>query len=329
MAVKFKDYYETLGVSRTASQDEIKAAFRKLARKYHPDVNKSSGAEDKFKEINEANEVLGDPEKRRRYDHLGANYHSGDDFNAPPGWEVHEEHVGPGSNFSDFFETLFGRGFKGFGGFEGFGGFAGQQVDEEQFTRRGRSSRNRRGQDQEVKIRIPLADVYSGAERTINLAVEEAGPDGHVHATTKSLRVKIPQGITTGQRIRLSGQGGGGSGTGSSGDLYLLVEIEPDNHYRISGRDVTIDLPVSPWEATLGATVLTSTPAGNISLTVPPGTSSGQKLRLRGKGLPNPNGDAGDLYAEVKIASPKSLNVAERELWQKLAKESRFNPRIE
>jgi curved DNA-binding protein len=328
MAVKFKDYYETLGVSRTASQDEIKTAYRKLARKFHPDVNKNPGAEDKFKEINEANEVLGDAEKRRRYDQLGANYHSGDDFSAPPGWDVHEEHVGPGSNFSDFFETLFGRGFKGFGGFEGFGGFGGEQA-EEQYTRRSRTPRNRHGQDQEVKIRIPLEDAYSGAERTINLAIEEPTPDGRIQASTKSLRVKIPQGVTTGQRIRLSGQGAPGSGTGSPGDLYLLVEIERDDRYHLSGRDITIDLPVAPWEATLGATVLVPTPAGNISLNVPPGTSSGQKLRLRGKGLPNPSGEPGDLYAEVKIAAPKSLNAAERELWQKLAKESRFNPRID
>jgi curved DNA-binding protein len=306
MAVKFRDYYETLGVSKTSTQDEIKAAYRKLARKYHPDVNKAKDAEDKFKEIGEAYEVLSDPQKRSRYDQLGSNYHNGQEFVPPEGWQ---EYGGAGaSTFSDFFESLFGRGFQGFGG---FGGQAG-------------GTRQRHGDDQEVHVRIPLEDAFNGAERVISLQMQQPGG----RTETRNLRVKIPAGVTSGQRIRLAGQGGQGSGGGVHGDLYLVVELQPHERYRAGGRDLFTDIPVAPWEAALGAEITLPTLAGHIVVTVPPGTSSGQKLRLRGKGMPNPSGSPGDLYAEVRIVSPKKLSTAQKSLWQKIAKESEeFNPR--
>lgn len=306
MAVKFRDYYETLGVSKTATQDEIKAAYRKLARKYHPDVNKAKDAEDKFKEIGEAYEVLSDPQKRSRYDQYGSSYHNGQDFVPPEGWQ---EYGGAGaSTFSDFFESLFGRGFQGFGG---FGGQAG-------------GTRQRHGDDQEVHVRIPLEDAFNGAERVISLQMQQPGG----RSETRSLRVKIPAGVTSGQRIRLAGQGGQGSGGGVHGDLYLVVELQPHERYRAGGRDLFTDIPVAPWEAALGAEITLPTLAGHIVVTVPPGTSSGQKLRLRGKGMPNPSGSPGDLYAEVRIVTPKKLTAAQKSLWQKIAKESEdFKPR--
>ncbi|HYG74387.1 MAG TPA: DnaJ C-terminal domain-containing protein [Planctomycetota bacterium] len=309
--MKYKDYYDILGVARTASQDEIKAAYRKLARKYHPDVNKAKDAEDKFKDLGEAYEVLSDPKKRERYDRLGSNWQNGQDF-TPPGGYSEWSHAGDsGSVFSDFFESLFGRGFHGgySGGFE--------------------RERDIHGEDQEVRVRIPLEDAFHGAERVITLQSREMRPDGRVQNKTRNISVKIPPGVTTGQRIRLSGQGGEGEGRGQRGDLYLLVEIEPHERFRVGGRDLFVDLPVAPWEAALGTTIVLPTLADDVSLTIPPGTSSGQKLRLRGKGIPNLNGSPGDLYAEIRIVTPKKLTTAERELWEKLQSESRFNARAD
>ncbi|HEY3322158.1 MAG TPA: DnaJ C-terminal domain-containing protein [Planctomycetota bacterium] len=323
MAIKFRDYYEILGVPRTASQDEIRTAYRKLARKYHPDVNKAKDAGDRFKELNEANEVLGDPQKRKKYDQLGANWRMGDEFTPPPGWE----HVGRGgagavggSAFSDFFESLFGGKFGGFRDSRGFGGFSdfgqhGGVVEEEQGQ----------GADEEAHIEISLDDAFHGTERTIAVQMPEGGPDGRVRTTTRHLRVKIPKGISTGQRIRLAGQGA--PGPGGRGDLYLVVELEPHADFRVEGRNLHTTLSVAPWEAVLGAEIPLKTLAGGLTLTIPPGTSSGAKMRLKGKGLPNPSGTPGDLYAEVKIVTPKRLTAAEKELWQKLSKESKFNPR--
>ena len=314
MAVKFKDYYETLGVTRTAAQNEIKAAYRKLARKLHPDVNKAKDAEDRFKEIGEAYEVLSDPEKRRKYDELGSNWRNGDDFQPPPGWAragASGGMGGGGTSFSDFFDSIFGRNFRGFGG-------RGQAEDEDTS-----------GQDREVRVRIPLEDAFNGAERTISLQMQERFPDGRLKNLTKDIKVKIPAGVITGQKIRLAGQGGKGQGRGGSGDLYLQVELEPHERFRVAGRDLHTDLPIAPWEAALGATITLPILSGDVSMVIPPGTSSGQKMRLKGKGMPNPSGTPGDLYAEIRITVPKTLTPAEREMWEKLKNASHYNPRAD
>ena len=329
MAVKFRDYYEILGVSRTATQDEIKSAYRKLARKYHPDVNKAPDAEEKFKELGEANEVLRDPEKRKKYDSLGANWRNGQDFTPPPGWESTSgfrggRNAGPSvANVSDFFETLFGGGLGGIGGmsggFNGFPGFQGgagfrQAADEA-------DAYESPGADQEVHLAIPLEDAYRGTRRTISLTTT----GGRGKPKRRDLSVTIPAGVTQGQRIRLAGEGA--QGPGGKGDLYLVVDIEPNAQYRVDGRDLYLNLPLAPWEAALGAELKLKTIAEDVSLRIPPGASSGQKLRLKGKGLPNPRGIPGDLFAEIRVVTPKTLAPAEREAWEALRAISTFKPR--
>jgi curved DNA-binding protein len=332
MAVKYKDYYEILGVPRTATQDEIKSAFRKLARKYHPDVNKASGAEDKFKEINEANEVLSDKEKRSRYDRLGSAWQNGEEFTPPHGWTYSTGGGRSGgvtgaefSDFSDFFESLFGGNFSargaGGGGGGGMGGFGGRGAARRTVPR------DVPGEDQEYRIHIPLVDAMRGAERTIGMEVQELGEDGRVRTRRRNFDVKIPKGINSGQRIRLAGQGSPGTGKAPPGDLYLTVELEPHDKFRVEGHDLHTDLPVAPWEAALGAKIPLQTLTGELSISIPPGTSSGQKLRLKGKGLPNPRGEDGDLYAHIKIVTPKTLSKKEKEAWENLASASSFNPR--
>ncbi len=324
MAVKFRDYYETLGVSRTASQEEIQRAYRKLARKFHPDVNKAKDAEEKFKEINEAYEVLKDPEKRQKYDQLGSSWQDGQEFRPPPGWESAfdfgagaggrtEFHWGGAGGFSDFFETLFGgRGFRDVRGGRGTGyGPVWTQA----------------GADQEATLRISLEDAYHGGVRSITLQSQTLGPDGKVSLQAKSYDVKIPPGVLPGQKIRLSGQGEAGIGGGPSGDLYLKVEIEPHPRYRLEGRDIYMELPITPWEAALGCEAGIQTLSGPLSLKVPPGTHSNQKLRLKGRGMPNPKGSPGDLYVVIQIVVPKSLSDRERELFEELKRVSHFNPR--
>jgi curved DNA-binding protein len=322
MAVKFKDYYDILGVSRNATQDEIQRAYRKLARKYHPDVNKEPGAEEKFKEINEAYEVLKDPEKRSKYDQLGSHWRAGQDFRPPPGWDVHFDFGGgPGQSeffwsgrgdFSDFFEMLFGR--SGFGRSRSAAG-----------TQTGGVWRQP-GAGREAVLRISLEDAYHGAVKTLTLPPEAPGIAG-VGRPGKTLEVKIPKGILPGQKIRLAGQGQEGMGGGRPGDLYLKVELEPHPVYRLEGRDLYMDLPITPWEAALGAEVPVKTLSGTYSLKVPAGSQSGQKLRLRGKGMPNPKGAPGDLYAVLKIVVPKKLSKEEKDLFRRLGEVSRFNPR--
>ena len=318
MAVEFQDYYDTLGVERSAGEDEIKRAFRKLARKYHPDVNDSEEAEEKFKRVNEAYEVLKDPEKRKLYDQLGPNWQGGQDFTPPPEWE--NVHFGFrsagggttfdfGGGFSDFFEMLFGGGL-GTAAAEGRGG-----------------SWTMPNQDHEAEIAIRLEDAYRGAERTITLQGHDIDPSGQVRPSIQNLQVKIPPGVTEGSRIRLAGKGGVGMGGGPAGDLYLRVRLEPHPRFRVEGHDLEMEVAVAPWEAALGTVVEVPTIDSTVNLKIPPGSQSGQKLRLRGKGLPKNRGGQGDLYARVKIVVPKKLSAKENELFTELAKLSDFNPR--
>ena len=322
--MKYKDYYETLGVPRTATQDDIKKAYRKLARKYHPDVSKMADAEARFKDINEANEVLKDPEKRAAYDQMGSNWKAGQEFQPPPNWDAGFEFRGgqsggaspfgasfgaEGFDASDFFESLFGR--RGAGA-----GTAG--------TRR-RSSIE--GEDHHAKVLIDLEDSYHGAERSISLKAAVEGADGRVAMQERTLDVHIPKGIRPGQHLRLAGQGGPGSGGARAGDLYLEIEFKPHPRYRIEGSDVYVDLPLAPWEAALGATVDVPTPDGTVQLTVPPGSVAGRKLRLKGRGLPGKN--PGDLFAVLTVVAPKADSEAARSAYENLAKAfPDFNPRV-
>lgn len=311
--MEYKDYYKILGVARNATQDEIKRAYRKLARKYHPDVSKEANAEAQFKEVGEAYEVLKDPEKRAAYDQLGSNWKAGQDFRPPPDWDAGFEFSGGGftggdaSDFSDFFESLFGRGF------------AGAQRGG------GRTTFRAAGQDHSAKIAIDLEDAFHGASRTIALRVPEVDAQGHVYTRERSLNVRIPKGVKEGQLIRLAGQGSPGMGGGAAGDLYLEVTFRPHPYYRAEGRDIYLDLPIAPWEAALGATVKAPTPAGVVDLKIPPGSDSGRKLRLKGRGLP---GDpSGDLYVVLRVVAPPAEDERVKTLYRELERATRFNPR--
>ena len=322
--MKYKDYYETLGVARGATQDEIKHAYRKLARKYHPDVSKMADAEARFKEINEANEVLKDPEKRAAYDQMGSNWKAGQEFQPPPNWDAGFEFrggqggagpFGAGGSFgsgegfdaSDFFESLFGR--------RGAAGAAGP---------RRRASMS--GEDHHAKVLIDLEDSYRGAERSISLRAPAEGPDGRVAMQERRLDVHIPKGIRPGQHLRLAGQGAPGTGGAPAGDLYLEIEFNPNPRFRVEGGDVYTDLPLAPWEAALGATVDVVTPEGTVQLTVPKGSAAGRRLRLKGRGLPGKN--PGDLYAVLQIVVPKADSDAARAAYENLAKTfAGFDPR--
>lgn len=314
--MEFKDYYQILGVSKDATQDEIKRAYRKLARKYHPDVSKEPDAEARFKEVGEAYEVLKDPEKRAAYDQLGANWKAGQDFRPPPDWDQGFEFHGGGftgadaAGFSDFFESLFGRG--------GFGG-----------ARQGGAGRGfrARGEDTHARILIDLEDAYKGATRTITLKHTELGPDGRPHLKERSLNVRIPKGIRQGQQIRLAGQGGAGIGGGPAGDLYLEIEFKPHPFYKLEGKDVYLDLPVAPWEAALGAVVKVPTPSGTVDLKIPPNSSAGRKLRLKGRGIPSK--EPGDFYVVLQIALPKADTPAARQAYEACKKALDFNPRAQ
>ncbi len=317
--MEFKDYYEIMGVARDASQDDIKRAYRKLARKFHPDVSKEPDAETRFKELGEAYEVLKDPEKRAAYDQLGANWKAGQDFRPPPDWDQGFEFHGGGftgadaGQFSDFFESLFGQGFAR----AGTGGRGGARAGARGFRLR--------GEDTHAKVVIDVGDAYQGASRTLTLKHTELGPDGRPRLGERTLNVRIPRGVRAGQHIRLAGQGGPGVGGGEAGDLYLEVEFRADGLYHVEGRDVFLDLPVAPWEAALGATVKVPTPAGTVELRVPPGSTAGRKLRLKGRGIPAQ--PPGDLYVVLQIALPPAESEAAKAAYRSLADAVPFNPR--
>jgi curved DNA-binding protein len=315
--MEFKDYYKILGISRNATQDEVKKAYRKLARKYHPDVSKEADAEKRFKELGEAYEVLKDPEKRAAYDQLGMDWKAGQEFRAPPDWDTNFEftggfHQGDSAAFSDFFESLFGRDFASSDHF----------ATEHRTNTPGFQSQ---GDDHHAKIRIDLDDTFHGATRTLTLQVPEVDKRGRVLTRERRLNVQIPKGVRPGQHIRLSGQGAPGFGQGKAGDLYLEVEFKPHALYRVEGRDLYLSLPVAPWEAALGAQVKTPTPLGKIDLKVPAGSSSGRRLRLKGRGIPG--SPPGDLYVELQIVLPPGNNEKAKALYRKMADELRFNPR--
>jgi curved DNA-binding protein len=307
--MKFKDYYETFGLPRSATQDEIKRAYRKLARKYHPDVSKDPEAEARFKELGEAYAVLKDPEKRAAYDQMGSQWKSGQDFQPPPDWNAGFEFsgrdfgAGDGMDHSDFFEALFGRHARG----------------------AQRAGMHARGEDHHAKVLIDLEDAYRGAQRSISLRVPEVDAQGRVVLRERRLDVSIPKGIRAGQHLRLSGQGEPGLGEGPAGDLYLEIGFNPHPQFRIDGRDVYLDLPLAPWEAGLGCSLAVATPDGSVQLTVPAGTAAGKSLRLKGKGIPgNP---PGDLYVVPKVVLPPAVSESEKEAYRAMAKAFDFNAR--
>jgi len=343
MAVEFKDYYKTLGVSRTASDEEIRKAFRKLARQYHPDVAKDKkAAEEKFKEINEAYEVLGDPEKRKRYDELGANWKQGAGFPPPPGWEQRGRRSrGAGEPFTDFEFHFGGTGFSDF--FEQFFGSAGGRRGGSGFPP-GFDEASQRGQDVEADILVTLEEASSGSVRPVSLRrlipCERCQGSGEIKGRTcpkcegsgqtgivENYQVKIPAGVREGQRLRLAGRGEAGIGSGPAGDLFLRVRLARHPDYRVEGDDLYLDLDLAPWEAVLGAQVSVPTLGGRIGIKIPPSAQNAQKMRIRGHGLPLREGGRGDLYVVLHVQVPERIGERERALWEQLARESRFNPR--
>lgn len=299
----YKDYYAVLGVAREATPDDIKQAYRRLARKYHPDVSKEPNAEEKFKNLQEAYDVLKDAEKRKAYDALGSNWQAGQDFRPPPDWQQRSQGFSDqeAHDFSDFFSQMFGQG-------GARGGF--QQP----------------GQDQHAKILITLEEAFKGGSRGVTLQVPTLDAQGRVQTTTRQLKVTIPAGVTQGQQLRLAGLGGAGEGGAPAGDLYLEIDIQPHPLFSLQGKDVYLTLPIAPWEAALGAEIKVPTLGGAVGLKLAAASQSGQKLRLRGRGMPGkPN--AGDQYAILQIMAPTPHNDEQRTLYQKMAETMPFNPR--
>lgn len=306
--MKFKDYYDTLEVKRGATQDEIKRSYRKLARKYHPDISKEADAEAHFKQVGEAYEVLKDSEKRAAYDQLGADWQAGQDFRPPPDWDQGFEHQGDGigdTDFSDFFESLFGhRG-------------AHHEPGQRNF--------HARGMDSHARVQIDLEDAYQGANRVLTLKHSVLGADGRPRLQTRNLNVRIPKGVCQGQQIRLAKQGAAGVGEGGAGDLYIEIEFAPHPLYQVEGRDVYLNLPVTPWEIALGATVKAPTPAGPVDLKIPANSVPGSKLRLKGRGIPAKS--VGDLYVVLKVELPPANTETEKNAYRAFARAVDFNPR--
>ncbi|BAU46917.1 cytochrome C biogenesis protein [Sulfurifustis variabilis] len=313
--MKYKDYYQILGVERDASEEAIKKAYRKLARKYHPDVSKEPNAEERFKEINEANDVLSDAEKRAAYDRLG-RHRPGEDFRPPPDWAEQFAHgFGAGGaggfteevDLSDLFADLFGGATRARRGARG--GFA------------------MPGQDYEVVVHLTLEEAARGTEVSLNLEMPEAGPDRVPRRVPKTVKVRIPKGVIDGQKLRVPGKGGPGIGGGAPGALYLDITLRPHALFKPSGHDLYLEVPIAPWEATLGAQIEVPTLDGKVRIKVGPGARAGQKLRLSGKGMPKPGGGHGDLYAVLSIVTPTILSEEEKRHFEELARISRFNPR--
>ena len=312
--MQYKDYYKILGVDRDATADQVKKAYRLLARKYHPDVSKEPNAEEKFKEVAEAYEVLKDAEKRAAYDQLGT-YQAGQDFRPPPDWDKHFRtfHAdlgggrgGAGFDFSDFFSELFGGAHAGPRG----RGFA------------------MRGQDVEASVQLSLEEALHGTEASFQIAVPEADADGVVRRVPRQVKVRIPKGVIDGQTMRVPGKGGRGFGGSPDGDLYLKIKFRPHAVFRPADHDLYLEVPITPWEATLGATVNIPTAEGRARLKIPAGVRAGQKLRLHGKGLPKPGGrGAGDLFTVIQIVVPPAPSDEEKALFKELERVSRFNPR--
>ena len=305
--MEFKDYYQTLGVARDAPVEEVKKAYRKLARKYHPDVSKEKDAEARMKEVNEAYAVLSDPEKRAAYDQVGKGYQPGQDFRPPPDWDSGFEFSGRGmsgaeaSDFSDFFSELFGR------------------------MGAGRRAAHARGGDHLARISLDIADAFTGSTRQVSLRAPKMDANGRVTLDTRTLNVKIPKGIREGQIIRLAGQGDPGLGEGKPGDLLLEVHFSEHPRYRVDGRDLLVTLPVAPWEAALGAVVPVELPDGTLKIRIPAGAQSGRQLRVRGRGIPaNP---PGDLLLEIKVVLPDASSPKARELYETMARDLAFDPR--
>jgi len=312
--MEYKDYYAILGIDKSATQDEVKRAFRKLARKFHPDVNKDQGAEEKFKELSEANEVLSDPEKRAAYDQIGKGYQPGQEFRPPPDWDAgfefsrgFDDDAARAGDFSDFFENLFGDAYR------------------QQRASHARSRFHARGEDHHAKILIDLDDAFHGNKRVIVLKVPELTEDGHVVVKNRKLEVTIPKGAREGQHIRLRKQGSPGLGEGSAGDLYLEIAFKDHPLFHVEGADLYLDLPVAPWEAALGGKIKTPTPGGTVDLNIPAGSGQGRKLRLKGRGIPAR--PPGDLYVTLQIVLPPADTEKAKKLYTTMARELAFDPR--
>ena len=328
--MEYRDYYQIMGVARTATADEIKKSYRRLARKYHPDVSKEKDAEKRFKEVQEAYEVLKDPEKRAAYDQLGSDYKQGQQFRPPPDWgsgfefrggprqgraragAPHTEEFEDAEGFSDFFSSLFGQ--RGFGGGAGGGNpFGGAGA--------------RAARDHHARVDIDLEEAYSGTTRTLELKRPDLKPDGTLDLKTHTVKVTIPAGVTEGQLIRLAGQGEQSTGGGKPGDLYLEVHMKPNRLFQLDGRDVTLTLPITPWESALGATVTVPTLGGGVDMRIPPNSQSGQKLRLRGRGLPGQT--PGDQYIQLKIVVPPANTPEAKAVFEDMKQKLNFNPRAD
>ena len=331
--MEYRDYYQIMGVARTATADEIKKAYRRLARKFHPDVSKEKDAEKKFKEVQEAYEVLKDPEKRAAYDQLGSEYKSGQQFRPPPDWgsgfefrggprqgRAHarggasQEEFEEAEGFSDFFSSLFGAR----GGFSGGASAGGNQFG---------GAGARAARDHHARVDIDLEEAYAGTTRTLELKRPDLKPDGTLDLKTHTVRVTIPAGVTDGQLIRLAGQGEQPTNGGKPGDLYLEVHMKPNRLYQLEGRDVTLTLPITPWESALGATVTVPTLGGGVEMRIPPNSQSGQKMRLRGRGLPGQT--PGDQYIQLKIVVPPADTPEAKAVFEEMKQKLDFNPRAD